>query len=71
MQAIADGVESSQAQQIQCRGAQHGQHTSAIAAVAVLVLVELRVADPVPAFNAPALADQSVAAGLLGRCAGW
>ena len=68
MQAIAYGVESSQAQQIQCRGAQHGQHTSAIAAVAVLVLVELRVADPVPAFNAPApRISRSRASGVVRR----
>ncbi len=51
VQALADGVESSQAQQIQGCGPHRGQHASPVAAVAVFVLVELGVADPVPAFQ--------------------
>lgn len=59
VQALADGIESSKAQKIQGCGPHRGQDTGAIAAVAVFVLVELGVADPVPAFNAPALPDQA------------
>jgi len=38
-------------------GSQRGHHSNAIAPVAMGVLVELGVADLVPAFNAPAISD--------------
>ena len=51
-------LKAGQPQQVQRRGAQRGHGSGAIAAVAVGVLMELGVADPVPAFNAPAVANQ-------------
>ncbi len=58
LQAFPDLVESGQAQQFQGCGAQRGHHAGTVAAVAVLVLVELGIADPVPAFQAPTLSQQ-------------
>ncbi len=70
--------EPSQPQQVQGGSTQRGHHAGAIAAVAVGILVELGVADPVPALVAARLLRSScssglvpVAAGLLGWCAGW
>ena len=40
------------------QGAQRGQHRCTGAAVAVVILMELGVAEPVPAFNAPAVPHQ-------------
>ena len=54
----ADRLKTSQPQQVECCSSQAGQRTSAIAPVAVGVLVELGVTDPVPALNAPAIAHQ-------------
>ena len=59
LQALSDRVESSQAQEIHRCGAQGCHHSSAVAAVAVVVLVELGVMDPVPALDAPTLSCQS------------
>lgn len=41
--------------QVQGRIAQRGQHRCTGAAIAVIILMELGVAEPVPAFNAPAV----------------
>ena len=49
----ANRLKTAQPQQIVRCGSQRGHHPSAIAAVAVGVLVELGVTDPVPALNAP------------------
>ena len=49
----ANRLKTAQPQQIERCGSQRGHHPSAIAAVAVGVLVELGVTDPVPALNAP------------------
>jgi hypothetical protein len=54
----SDRLKPSQPQQVQRRGAQRGHGSGAIAAIAVGVLMELGVEDPVPAFNAPAVANQ-------------
>ena len=51
-------LKAGQPKQVQRRGAQCGHRPSAVAAVAVGVLVELGVANPVPALNAPAVAHQ-------------
>ncbi len=59
VQTLPDRVESSQAQQIQRCGPHRGQHASPVTAVAVFVLVELGIANPLRAFNAPALPDLS------------
>ena len=44
--------------QVQGQGAQRGQHRCTGAAIAVVILMELGVAEPVPAFNAPAVPHQ-------------
>ena len=44
--------------QVQGQGAQRGQHRCTGAAIAVIILMELGVAEPVPAFNAPAVPHQ-------------
>ncbi len=54
----ADRLKTSQPQQVECCSSQAGQRTSAITPVAVGVLVELGVTDPVPALNAPAVSHQ-------------
>ena len=58
LDARADRLKPSQAQQVESWGSQRGHHSGAIAPLAVGILVELGVADPVPAFNAPAVANQ-------------
>ena len=58
LDASPDRAKPRQAQQVQGGGAQRGHHSSAIAPVAVGVLVELGVTDPVPALNAPAVPHQ-------------
>ena len=58
LHAGADRLKTSQPQQVECCSSQAGQRTSAIAPVAVGVLVELGVTDPVPALNAPAVPHQ-------------
>ena len=45
-------------QQVQGQGAQRGQHRCTGTAIAVVILMELGVAEPVPAFNAPAVPHQ-------------
>ena len=59
LQALADGAESSQSQQVQRCGAQRCHHAGAITAVKVIVFPQLGVADPVPALQAPALSHQT------------
>jgi len=54
----ADRPKPSQPQQVQRRCSQRGHRAGTIAAVTVGVLMELGVADPVPAFNAPAVPHQ-------------
>ena len=44
--------------QVQGQGAQRGQHRCTGAAIAVVIFMELGVAEPVPAFNAPAVPHQ-------------
>ena len=58
LQASPDRAKPSQPQQVHRCRAQGGHHSSAIAPVAVGVLMELGVTDPVPALNAPAGAHQ-------------
>jgi hypothetical protein len=59
LQALADGAESSQSQQVQRCGSQRCHHSGAITAVTVIVFPQLGVADPVPALQAPALSHQT------------
>ena len=58
LQAGSDRLETGQPQQVHGRGAQRAHRAGAIAPVAVGVLMELGVTDPVPALNAPAVAYQ-------------
>ena len=58
MHSRADGGKSPQAQQVQCNGAETSHHTSSIASVAMGILLELRVADPMPPLDAPAVFHQ-------------
>ena len=44
--------------QVQGQSAQRGQHRCTGAAIAVVILMELGVAEPVPAFNAPTVPHQ-------------
>ncbi len=53
LHASSDRAKPSQPQQVEGCSPQRGDSTSPIAAEAVRVLVELGVADPVPALNAP------------------
>ncbi len=53
LDAGSDQATPSQPRQVEGCGAQRGLSTCTIAAEAVRVLVELGVADPVPALNAP------------------
>ena len=58
LQALADRVETGQAQQVQSSGAQRCHDAGTVAAVAVVVLMELGVTNPVPALDAPAFSRQ-------------
>ena len=58
LHAGANRLKTAQPQQIERSRTQRGHHPSAIAAVAVGVLVELGVTDPVPALNAPSVPHQ-------------
>jgi hypothetical protein len=49
----ADRLKTSQPRQVECCSSQAGQRTSAVAPVAVGILMELAVTDPVPALNTP------------------
>ena len=78
LQALADGAESSQAQQVESSGAQRRHHSGAVTALAVVFLMELDVTNPVPALVAVRLVRSSypsalspVAAVHLGWCASW
>lgn len=44
--------------QVQGQSAQRGQHRCTGASIAVIILMELGVTEPVPAFNAPAVPNQ-------------
>lgn len=44
--------------QVQGQSAQRGQHRCTEAAIAVAIFIELGVAEPVPAFNSPAVPHQ-------------
>ena len=59
LQALADRVETGQAQQIETSGAQGRHDAGTVAAVAVIVFPQLGVADPVPALQTPALSHQA------------
>jgi hypothetical protein len=54
----SDRVKPSQLQQVEGCSPQRGHSTSPIAAEAVRILVELGVANPVPALNAPTVSHQ-------------
>jgi hypothetical protein len=54
----SDRPKASQPQQVESCGSQCGHHSGAIAAIPVRILVQLGVADPVPALNSPAVANQ-------------
>lgn len=58
LDAGADRSKAIEPQQVEPCCAQGGHHAGAIAAVTVGILVELRVTDPVPALQAPALSHQ-------------
>lgn len=58
LDASPDRPEASQTQQVQRRSAQSGHGSSAIAPVAVGILMELGVPDLVPALDAPAVTHQ-------------
>jgi hypothetical protein len=58
LQALADGAESGQAQQVQRCGSQRYHHSVAVTAVAVIFFSQLGAADSVPALQAPALPHQ-------------
>jgi hypothetical protein len=58
LHARSDRLKPRQAQQVESRRPQRGHRAGAVAAVAVGVLMELGVTDPVPALNAPAVAHQ-------------
>jgi len=58
LHASPDRSESRQAQQVESCGSQRGHRSGAITAVTVGILMELGVADPVPALNAPAVPHQ-------------
>lgn len=47
-----------EAEQVQGQSAQRGQHGSTGAAIAMAILIGLGIANPVPAFNAPAVPHQ-------------
>jgi len=51
-------VKAVESKQVQGQSAQRGQHRCTGAAIAVVILMELGVAEPVPAFNAPAVPHQ-------------
>jgi hypothetical protein len=53
-----DRLKTVQPQQVESCGSQRGHGSSAIAAVAVGVRVQLAVSDPVPALDAPAVSNQ-------------
>ena len=59
LQALSDRVETGQSQQVESSGAQGCRHSSAVDAVAVVVLMKLGVTDSVPALDAPTLSCQS------------
>lgn len=58
LQAVADRVETGQAQQVEARGAQRRHHAGTVAAVAVVVLMALGVTNPAPALDTPVLSLQ-------------
>ena len=58
LNARADRPESSQSQQVESCGSQRGHRAGAITAVMVGILMELGVANPVPAVNALAISHQ-------------
>jgi hypothetical protein len=58
LQSSPDREEPGQAQQVQCCSAKRGHHAGAIAPIAVGILMELRVSNPVPALDAPAVSHQ-------------
>ena len=58
LHAGADRLKARQSQQGECCGAQRGHRAGAIAPGAMGVLLELGVADPMPALDAPAVTHQ-------------
>jgi len=58
LHARADRPKSSQAHQVERFGSQRGHHSGAVAPLAVGILIGLAIADPVPTFNSPAVANQ-------------
>jgi len=59
LQAGAHRLKTFQPQQVQCGCPQRGQRTGTVAPVAMGVLMELAVADSVPALQATAVTHQS------------
>lgn len=57
-QSSSHRVVAVEPEQVQGQGAQCGQHRCTGAAIAVGILMELGVAEPVPAFNAPSVPHQ-------------
>ena len=58
LHASTDRLKAIEYQQIQGRCQQAGHYAGAIAFVAMGLFMELRVTNPVPALNAPALSHQ-------------
>ena len=58
LDATTDREKSSQPQPVENCRSQRGQRSGAIAVVTLGVLMELGVADPLPALDAPAVANQ-------------
>ena len=58
LHAGSDGLKAAQSQQVEGYRPQRRHRPSSIAPVAMGVLIELGVTDPVPALNAPAVAHQ-------------
>jgi len=58
LHAGSNRPKPSQPQQVEGCGSQRGHDSGAVAPVTVSVLVELGIADPMPALNAPAVAHQ-------------
>ena len=54
----ADRLKAGQPQHVQLCGLQYGHRSSAVTSIAVGVIIELCVLDPLPALNAPAVAHQ-------------
>jgi hypothetical protein len=58
LQSSADRLEPGQARQVQGCSVQSGQHAGTVAPVAVGILIELGVPDPMPSLNTSVVSHQ-------------